>query len=178
MVRAFAAEIALQNATDDTGGGGGGRVAISTIHRAKGLEWAHVYVPYFNDGFMPAQYRERDDGCARRHVEGCATRADAHAKCSKGCDKFFDELDRRAGRGTAQERHADEECRLAHVAATRAKDRLVFVSLGLEPRDEDTAPSAEQSPGASRGQDFRPSHFESALVADKARVRVRKILDE
>ena len=52
----------------------------------------------------------------------------------------------------------------------------MFVSLGLEPRDEDAAPSVEQGPGA--GRDFRPSHFESALVADKARVRVLKILDE
>ena len=34
-------------------------------------------------------------------------------------------------RGTPEERHADEERRLAHVAATRAKDRLVFITVQL-----------------------------------------------
>ena len=34
---------------------------ISTIHQSKGLEWDAVFVPHFNEGFLPSAYRD-DDG--------------------------------------------------------------------------------------------------------------------
>eukprot|EP00978_Attheya_sp_CCMP212_P008547 scaffold20041_cov39-Attheya_sp.AAC.1 len=60
VLRSFAADVALNSnmevprsgsGTDDKEG-----VTISTVHRAKGLEWNDVYVPYFNQGFMPTDF--------------------------------------------------------------------------------------------------------------------------
>ena len=66
-------EIALQNAVTDAAtcsdpDASEDRVAISTIHRAKGLEWGDVYLPFFNEGFMPAAMHEEKSklGPARR----------------------------------------------------------------------------------------------------------------
>ena len=44
---------------DDAPGGhdaADGRVCISTIHRAKGLEWSDVYSPLFNQGLFPTEF--------------------------------------------------------------------------------------------------------------------------
>ena len=35
-----------------------GLLTISTVHRAKGLEWKGVYVPFFNEDFLPTSYKE------------------------------------------------------------------------------------------------------------------------
>ena len=51
----FIGEIALQNAVPDTATGqpeDEDRVAVSTVHRSKGLEWTDVYSPYLNEGLM------------------------------------------------------------------------------------------------------------------------------
>lgn len=124
-------EIALQNAVTDAAtcsdpDASEDRVAISTIHRAKGLEWGDVYLPFFNEGFMPAAMHEEKSNRAERHAQGCAARG--NAQCNKDCAAYFRQADSH-DRGTPEERHADEERRLAHVAATRAKDRLTLLSI-------------------------------------------------
>ena len=60
-------------------------------------------------------------------------------------------------RGTPEERHNDEERRLAHVAATRAKDRLTFVSV----RTQYTTKGLEE---------LEPSEFEPQLAQLDAEV--------
>ena len=49
--------------------------------------------------------------------------------CDGRCTAHFERADESSGQGTEEERHADEERRLAHVAATRAKDWLVFTHV-------------------------------------------------
>ena len=47
----FVSEIALQHATPLAAGpqDAADRVSLSTIHRAKGLEWRDVYSPFLNE---------------------------------------------------------------------------------------------------------------------------------
>jgi superfamily I DNA/RNA helicase len=123
------------------------KVTISTIHKAKGLEWSDVYVPYLNEGFLPTIYRnngpddeestggldDNEDNAKqkarkpRRHISSCSAREGG--RCDKNCTEWFQKLDDRRLGDTAEERHLNEERRLAHVAATRAKNRLVFTSF-------------------------------------------------
>lgn len=131
----FITEIALQSAVPDGAAGADteheGRASLSTIHRSKGLEWLDIYSPWFNEGLMPTAFQEERDGNkAERHVRGCDAFRDG-GKCNKDCKRFFAEGDAHS-RGTPEQRHDDEERRLAHVAATRAKDRLTFVQVGAQ----------------------------------------------
>eukprot|EP00978_Attheya_sp_CCMP212_P033911 scaffold139459_cov31-Attheya_sp.AAC.1 len=60
VLRSFAADVALNSNMEVPRSGSGTDdkecVTISTVHRAKGLEWNDVYVPYFNQGFMPTDF--------------------------------------------------------------------------------------------------------------------------
>eukprot|EP00550_Attheya_septentrionalis_P002922 CAMPEP_0198300718 /NCGR_PEP_ID=MMETSP1449-20131203/49182_1 /TAXON_ID=420275 /ORGANISM="Attheya septentrionalis, Strain CCMP2084" /LENGTH=1103 /DNA_ID=CAMNT_0044002609 /DNA_START=42 /DNA_END=3350 /DNA_ORIENTATION=- len=128
VLRSFAADVALNSNIEVPRSGSGTDdkecVTISTVHRAKGLEWNDVYVPYFNQGFMPTDFRKETIISDRRHVESCSARTkDGTMGCNSNCKEYFSEM------GGARDRHADEERRLAHVAATRAKNRLIFVSV-------------------------------------------------
>jgi hypothetical protein len=155
VARSFVAEVALQAAVPDGAGGPNadeecdGRVSVSTVHRAKGLEWPVVIVPNFNEGLMPCVFQEDQGDRATRHVQGCAARQGGGACCDKGCAQFFRQNDSH-GRGTPEERHDDEERRLAHVAATRAKDRLIFVQVQRKLKD-------------NRWVDVEPSQYEPLL---------------
>ena len=113
---------------------------ISTIHRSKGLEWSDVYSPFLNEGLMPSAFREDSGNTAQRHVQGCAARDSFNGQCNKDCASFFHEHDSNR-RGTPEERHDDEERRLAHVAATRAKNRLVFLQVQTQFRGNRLMPA-------------------------------------
>ena len=150
VVSSFLADLALQIAVskDEEGGeGGDDRVTISTIHRAKGLEWEEVYVPYFNEGFMPTKFREADETIPTRHQPNCAARLNDGRKCNLDCERYYCNMaSRRRGNLNPEQRHDDEERRLAHVAATRAKDRLVFVSVRNIPGNGNCAVSSFLGP--------------------------------
>ena len=125
----FVSEIALQNSVPDDAinpQAKEDRVSVSSIHRSKGLEWCDVYSPFLNEKLMPAKFRDEKGNKAERHVSGCAQRRGM--SCDKKCSEFYQQGDAHA-RGTPEERHDNEERRLAHVAATRAKDRLIFLSV-------------------------------------------------
>ncbi len=101
------------------------KVSISTVHRAKGLEWSDVYVPYLNEEYLPTS--SRDNGAQNsRHLSDCD--ALNGGRCDKKCAASFARLAEKE-RGGPEERHLNEERRLAHVAATRAKEKLVFLSV-------------------------------------------------
>lgn len=106
-------------ATQAAGGGGGsgaeqagdggeeqqwrssGAVTVCTVHAAKGLEWSVVLLPFANQGHIPVPYR---------------------GPCAASADCAGSSADWREGRLA----HLEEERRLFHVAATRARDRLLI----------------------------------------------------
>ena len=81
---------------------GQGKISVSTIHAAKGLEWKVVFVPRWNAGFIPSRASPveevQPDGAIRQRQ---LTEAELR-------------------------QHVEEERRLAHVAVTRAKEQLVM----------------------------------------------------
>ena len=89
---------------------GQSKISVSTIHAAKGLEWKVVFVPRWNEGFIPSRAypveEVQPDGAIRQR------------------QLTEDEL----------RQHVEEERRLAHVAVTRAKEQLVmtYVTCGRQ----------------------------------------------
>lgn len=107
-----------------------GTVQLITVHGAKGLEWDLVAVPRLVEGEFPGSSREgmgwlrpgelpdrlRGDISARPQLDWPWLVAQANQKSlSAALGRYRAEL---------QERHADEERRLAYVALTRAASRL------------------------------------------------------
>ena len=184
----FATEIALQNADDDLADpthDPEDKVSLSTIHRAKGLEWRDTFVPYVNEGLMPCAFKEEKANTAQRHVRDCAARQPG-CDCNKNCAAFYKQGDAHE-RGTPEERHEDEERRLAHVAATRAKDRLVLLSI--QPADGGGRAAGGRGwpgrfgRGGGRGRGrgdppkWQPSSYEKNLAALPEDVFVTKTID-
>ncbi|KAJ1918364.1 hypothetical protein H4219_002645 [Mycoemilia scoparia] len=83
-------------------------VIISTIHQAKGLEWPVVFVPHFNEGFLPMLPRPPK-------VPGIETK-------SNNNNVNF-------AAGIFNNHHYEEERRLAYVACTRAEKALYLTSV-------------------------------------------------
>ena len=133
---------------------------------------------------MPSTFREEKANKAERHLQGCAARSAGSetpardgARCSRECARFFKQGDADA-RGTPEERHADEERRLAHVRATRAKDRLVFLSVqpaGSGGRAQGGDRAGEPAQGGRRDK-WQPSSFEPQLTKLPEDVLVTKVL--
>jgi superfamily I DNA/RNA helicase len=91
--------------------GGRGRVWISTIHQAKGLEWPHVFVPHFNKQVYRVD-------APRRTKLAIVKRGENEDDPPKwGISKEDEEEDSEGG-------GKEEEARLAHVAFTRAEESL------------------------------------------------------
>ena len=99
-----------------------GKISVSTIHAAKGLEWKVVIVPRWNDGFMPSKASPEEEV----HPDGTV----------------------RQRRLTEDElrQHLEEERRLAHVAVTRAKEQLVITYVTCNSETVSTIPLPEASP--------------------------------
>ncbi len=79
-LEAFISEMTLQGVTDADGedpGTGEGRVVLSTVHQAKGLEWDVVFIAGMNDGRFPSSksLRNNDEEEERRLFYVGATRA-------------------------------------------------------------------------------------------------------
>lgn len=88
-------------------------VTLSTIHKAKGLEWPHVFLVRANDGVLPASGRASDcaDGCDAKAALVLAPRDDA--------------------------KRLEEERRLFHVAITRARESFTSTYATRELGDGD-----------------------------------------
>lgn len=106
-----------------------GTVQLITVHGSKGLEWQLVAIPRMVDGEFPASAREgmgwlrpgqlpdelRGDANARPKLE--LALADTQKNVTEAISAYQQAL---------QNRHADEERRLAYVAITRAASRLLL----------------------------------------------------
>ena len=129
-------------------------VFVSTIHQAKGLEWRAVLVASCNEGTLPLHdngvldYRDAMKASRREEIQ--------QEREALGLLRDGDEAD--CAEGHEEEEEADnllldplrEECRLAYVAVTRARESL-FVSWTLH--DDDGFP-------------LQPSRFFTHLAAE------------
>ena len=85
------------------------KVAISTIHKAKGLEWSDVYVPYFNEKFMPIAFREENhDRILQRVISLNAVRVKEGAATKSALSGFVHlmtkSLEARLRKGTSRKK--------------------------------------------------------------------------
>ncbi|KAJ1679769.1 hypothetical protein EV182_001369, partial [Spiromyces aspiralis] len=85
-------------------------VTISTIHQAKGLEWPVVFVPHFNEGFLPMSPRKPND-YSTPVSDGDSNNNHNRALAAK------------------TRNHYEEERRLAYVAVTRSRQVLYVSSV-------------------------------------------------
>ena len=96
-------------------------VLLLTAHGAKGLEWRDVYVPALASGVFPSGVRLYHDPRRTPLVLPFEVRLDANAMAA-----VRDEPDEDLRKEVLKKRHLDQEWRLAYVAVTRAKQRLVM----------------------------------------------------
>lgn len=101
-------------------------VPILTVHSAKGLEWAAVYLPSVADGVFPSSAHTHDDPDRIVRFLPYELRLDATihqgAAASSGKQR----------RDILRSRHLEQEWRLAYVATTRAANRLVITGHGWD----------------------------------------------
>ncbi|AYG05229.1 ATP-dependent helicase [Gryllotalpicola protaetiae] len=106
-----------------------GSVQVLTIHGSKGLEWDLVAVPRLVDDELPNSYRD-GAGWVRFGKLPFDFRGDRGAlpvlawRSALTQKEFLANLEE--FKGALRERHLDEERRLAYVAVTRARDRLLL----------------------------------------------------
>lgn len=114
-------------------------VTLVTVHRAKGLEWENVAIPAVYDGNFPS-------GPAGAYPDPVTRPYQLPGEFR--LDTVVDDIpdDDQARRAFLRERHYAQEWRVAYVAATRAKKRLLVSGAywyGLpEPRSTPAKPSA------------------------------------
>lgn len=120
-----------------------GVVQLLTVHGAKGLEWDHVVVPRLMADSFPGTPREGYSGWLRFGTLPYELRQDRSAlpalnwRGVASRKELKDELARFAEAVKAH--HENEERRLAYVAVTRARHRLLltgaFWAAGKKPKD-------------------------------------------
>jgi DNA helicase-2/ATP-dependent DNA helicase PcrA len=75
----------------DAGAGRRDEVELTTFHRAKGLEWAVVFVTGLEDGYVPIAHARDPDALAeeRRLLYVACTRAEEELHCSWAAERTF-----------------------------------------------------------------------------------------
>ncbi|KAL1523243.1 hypothetical protein AB1Y20_018194 [Prymnesium parvum] len=104
-------------------------VWLSTIHRAKGLEWRVVWIPGVEDGNFPLSTSLRLAGLGGKAEERCTLHV-----------PLFLRARRSASNAKAQAELLREEQRLLYVAVTRARQALIF-SRAITRNGSASAPS-------------------------------------
>jgi DNA helicase II / ATP-dependent DNA helicase PcrA len=143
----LSALLAYLTAEDDQGNGldlatptAADSVKLLTVHRAKGLEWAHVFLVGVCETRFPSN-RSRTLWTSSPAVLPAPLRGDARDLPQlAGYDK--EALD--AYRADTRAHDAEEELRLGYVAFTRAAHRLSVTSFLWSPRTSPFGPSAYQ----------------------------------
>ncbi len=100
-------------------------VSLTTVHRAKGLEWAVVFVPGLVEGRFPTKPRGGQDNVARAPYPLRAERAGLPAfdTGAFGDDEAFEAEQKRRDAALA-DLELNDERRLLYVAITRARAHL------------------------------------------------------
>ncbi len=94
-------------------------VTLSTVHRAKGLEWNAVFLPALYESNFPSRPRAYADPSTIDASVPAHLRIDPEFRAN-----LDPALDDGARRDWLKRRHYDQEWRLAYVAVTRAKQHL------------------------------------------------------
>ncbi len=144
----LAALLAYLTAEDDQGNGldlatptAADSVKLLTVHRAKGLEWEHVFVVGVGETRFPSN-RSRTLWTSSPAVLPAPLRGDAgDLPQLAGHDKAA--LD--SYRAATREHDAEEELRLGYVAFTRAARHLSVTSFLWSPRSTPFGPSSYQT---------------------------------
>ena len=99
--------------------GSGDAVALTTVHRAKGLEWKAVFLPALYRGNFPSSPRRLLDPAR------CEYAVPAHMRIDREFRTHLDpSVDDKTRQAWLRGRHYDQEWRLAYVACTRAGEYL------------------------------------------------------
>jgi len=120
-------------------------VTLSTLHAAKGLEWAHVFLAGTNEGLLPYSTTPRPPRSGDRPPGGTSRPAEP------------DRLGRSDDEALTPER-LQEERRLMYVGITRARRTLVVSTLRRRKRGRETVAGV-------------PSRFVAEMKLDEAKVR-------
>jgi DNA helicase-2/ATP-dependent DNA helicase PcrA len=162
----LSALLAYLTAEDDQGNGldlatptAADSVKLLTVHRAKGLEWAHVFLVGVCETRFPSN-RSRTLWTSSPAVLPAPLRGDAHDLPQlRGHDKVALDAYRKDTRAHDQE----EELRLAYVAFTRAAHRLSVTSYLWSPRPTPFGPSPYQAVVRDQlavwGEPLEPGHW-------------------
>ena len=94
-------------------------VALTTVHRAKGLEWRAVFLPALYRGNFPSSPRQLLDPARCEFTLPAQMRIDPEFRTRLGAG-----VEGKTRRAWLLGRHYDQEWRLAYVACTRAREYL------------------------------------------------------
>ncbi|UYN84839.1 MAG: ATP-dependent helicase [Microcella sp.] len=153
-----------------------GTVQVLTIHGSKGLEWDHVVVPRLVVDELPSKPRDGTTGWLRLGVLPYELRGD-HAELPgfdwRGAESRKELLLRRDAFTEEVKAHLErEERRLAYVAVTRARHRLLLTGSFWASQSKPRGPSPFLQPFAERGlipsPPSGPQHDENPVVDDSA----------
>ncbi|MDX2230777.1 MAG: ATP-dependent helicase [Leptolyngbyaceae cyanobacterium bins.349] len=105
-----------------------GQLTIITMHKAKGLDWDYVFIPFLHDSFIPGRFRTPPQG----QFLGDFTLAEvARAQIRTYLHQQSTFPDTQSAWERAQNLKTAEEFRLLYVAMTRAK-RLLWMSAAVQ----------------------------------------------
>ncbi len=132
-----------------------GTVQVLTIHGSKGLEWDHVVVPRLVADELPSKPRDGTTGWLKLGVLPYELRGDAAdlpAFAWRGAESRKELLQRRDAFSAEVAAHLErEERRLAYVAITRARHRLLLTGSFWAGQTKPRGPSAFLLPLEARG---------------------------
>jgi DNA helicase-2/ATP-dependent DNA helicase PcrA len=132
-----------------------GTVQVLTIHGSKGLEWDHVVVPRMVADELPSKPRDGTTGWLSLGVLPYELRGDAAELpvfAWRGAESRKELLQRRETFSDEVGEHLErEERRLAYVAVTRARHRLLLTGSYWATQTKPRGPSSFLLPLAERG---------------------------
>ncbi|MCY3539361.1 MAG: ATP-dependent DNA helicase [bacterium] len=125
-------------------------VTLSTVHRAKGLEWEAVFIPALHQGNFPARLRAFRDPAVTDSAVPSHLRIDPEFRAN-----LNPKLPSEERQDWIRARHRDQEWRLAYVAITRAKTHLYLSGAFWHRTPEPVKKPAQPGPLLEAARDLK-----------------------